>query len=570
MTLYLVASNDAQARATLEYVRGHLGGDHEVRDLDPARAGKLDRESRKLEQRFQHTPEPLIESWRSARWLAQATKPGDVVVMSDHKGLGGIFALDQAAAAPDQRRVLWTVAADSAYLELRLVAKTHEGLPLPVESEVDWEITQYLWSDRVIATSQLAVDELARIGVEAELIGTPSSSPRSGAEVSATSIWVPGAVSRRNQSGDVLRAATSVPGVTLTFSELDSEDGIWSGSAWEATRHSRAVLGDRVSRGSVPERPGAVVLGDPFAPPDPSTIALHAAGVPVLVPRDSVAHLVWPDAPTWGDADELCRLFPGGRAAQAGQGASAPRPDWESRPASPVPDRARAVSVGVPVFRDVRFLDECVGSLLSQTQPPLEVVLIDDGSGSEDVDRALARMANHDPRILTIVAEHRGVCASRNTMLETMNGDAFVFVDSDDVLHPKFIERCAEVLRGRGDVWAVATWTEFFGDYEAIEAKPPFDVRVGMRENPIVSTPVLIDMAVRDKGIRFAEDLAFLYCEDWHFWSQIVASGGRFGLVPEPLARHRVHSASGGYLRTELAHAVGRSRATEPLRVSPS
>jgi hypothetical protein len=74
-------------------------------------------------------------------------------------------------------------------------------------------------------------------------------------------------------------------------------------------------------------------------------------------------------------------------------------------------------------------------------------------------------------------------------------------------------------------------------------------------------------MAVRDKGIRFAEDLAFLYCEDWHFWSQIVAAGGRFGLVPEPLARHRVHPSSGGYLRTELAHAIGRSRATEPLRV---
>jgi hypothetical protein len=72
-------------------------------------------------------------------------------------------------------------------------------------------------------------------------------------------------------------------------------------------------------------------------------------------------------------------------------------------------------------------------------------------------------------------------------------------------------------------------------------------------------------MSVRDAGIRFAPDLAFLYCEDWHLWSQIIAAGGRMGLVPEPLVRHRVHPASGGFQRTELAHRIGKARAIEPL-----
>jgi GT2 family glycosyltransferase len=114
----------------------------------------------------------------------------------------------------------------------------------------------------------------------------------------------------------------------------------------------------------------------------------------------------------------------------------------------------------------------------------------------------------------------------------------------------------------------VACWTEFFGDYEGVEAKPPFDHRVGLRENPIVSTSALVDMKVREMGIRFAPDLAFIYCEDWDVWAQIAAAGGKFGLVPRPLARHRVHAASGGHLRTELGHALGRARATQHLRRS--
>ena len=150
-------------------------------------------------------------------------------------------------------------------------------------------------------------------------------------------------------------------------------------------------------------------------------------------------------------------------------------------------------------------------------------------------------------------------------MIEAMTGDAFVLVDQDDELDPRFIERTASSLRSNPGVSAVATWTEFFGEYEGIEAKPPFDVRVGLRENPIVSTAVLVDISVREEGIAFAPDLAFIYCEDWHFWSQIIASGRRMGLVPEPLVRHRVHRESGGFRRTDLALRIGRARSAEIL-----
>jgi GT2 family glycosyltransferase len=571
MTFRVVSSDDERGTASLEYVRRFIEtAGHDVVNVPlPNRAKRLSRQSRRIQNAFQHTPEPLLDSWRVARQLSESTDPGDVVLMSDHRGLGGIFALAQAAADPEQRRRVWTIAADSAYLELRFIAGVHEGLPLPLDSQVDWEIVQYHWSDRVIATSWLAVRELARLGVGAELVGASEPAAPIRGSIDSSRVWAPGPVSRRNQSGEVLRAMTSIPAAGVLLSAEDDDDRIWTGTTWEALRHSRDVLGPRVQRGEAARTPSVIVLGDPFAPPVPSVAGFRDQGVPVVVPEASVAQAVWPDTRSWRTADDLTRILTE-RDYRFDNTSSDRQVTLTPTPAIEAPERGVAVSVGIPVFRDVRFLAECVESLLGQEQQPLEVVLIDDGSDSREVERAFESLESSHPVVRTMITQHRGVCSARNAALETFAGDSFVFVDSDDILLPDFLSRCSQVLRAREDVWAVATWTEFLGEYEAIEAKPPFDERVGMRENPIVSTCVLVEMKARDAGIRFAPDLAFLFCEDWHFWSQITAAGGRFGLVPEPLVQHRVHTSSGGFLRTELAHAIGKSRAIEPLLQRPT
>jgi hypothetical protein len=563
VTIHLVGVEDLRTQASLDFVVQHLDTtDHELKSLSFDHLERFDRQSRRVAKKFRHTPEPLIDSWRASQRLTALTQPGDVILMSDRGGLGGIFALEQASTDPELRRWLWTVAADSAFLEMRLIAATHEGFPMPLDSQIDWEVTQYRWSQRVIATSPLAASLVGVLDVAAELLDvSPGESPPSF-PVDVSRVWAPGPVSRRGQTGDIFRAMSSVEDVVVIVSDEDSPDEIWTGSSWEALRHSREVLGERVMRLPRPaETPGVIVMGDPFAPPSEDVVEYHLDGVPVVTPYGSVASLMWPSAPAWRTTDELVRILAGGSLELT----QSPERTVEPAIRRGVGRRTPRVSVGIPVFRDVRFLRECVESVLEQEQEPIEVLILDDGSQSDEVDQALERVAALDKRVRVFHGEHRGVCVARNSMMEMMTGDSFVFVDSDDTLVPSFIGRCANVMTS-SNVWAVATWTEFFGAYEAIEAKPPFDRRVGLRENTIISTSALVDMRVRDEGIRFSPDLAFLYGEDWHFWSQIVAAGGEMGLVPAALARHRVHPSSGGYLRTDLAQAVGRSRATGPLR----
>ncbi len=555
MTTHLVVPADARAaRNTAHVARVRFGDAVQALDLERVR---LDRASKRALEDFKHTPQPLLDSWIAYRRIMPSTSPGDTVLISDWRGLGGVLALAQWSVPALERRIVITVAADSACLHWLRVGGTIEDLPMPLASQIDWEVAQYQWSHEVVSPSECALDLLDAIAP-----GTfvPATEEPSRPVTDPSLAWAPEPVGRRSRSGDILRAITSLTGSRLIVSEGDDEDEVWTGSSWEALRHSRSVLGERVSRTTDPGQPTVIVLGDPFAVPLQQVAERVAAGVPVVVPERSAAAARWPSAQTWDDTDQLVTAL---------RGAPSPPPTTKlptPKPRVSAPERARRISVGIPVFRDVRFLDECLTSVLEQEVEPSEILILDDGSASEEVELALQAARGKDDRIRVVTGEHRGVCVARNRALKRMTGDAFLFVDSDDVMEPELLARCAEMMRSDERLLAVATWTRFFGVYEGVEAKPPFDSRVGSRENPIISTAALVDMGVRENGVRFAPDLAFLYCEDWHFWSQIVATGGRMGLVPEPLIRHRVHQGSGGFMRTDLAMAIGKARAVEPLR----
>lgn len=532
----------------------------------PRRAGKVTKRTAGL---FKYTPAPLLESWRTAQHLLRRTDPGDVILVSDSGGAGGILALGEAGKARDDRRQVWTVAGDGLYLRQMLIAGTPSGVDEDGRSMIDWELAQYRFSDRVFVTSNAAMSLLDALGVDTELVTRAVGEAERSTGRSGNGVWAPGSVSRENRSGDVMRAVASIPGVALTVSHADADDEVWSGTTWEALAGVRSVLGDRLRRGDRPSAPPAfVVVADTLNPPDATTAAWRSDGTQMLVAEGSVAAALWPDAAIWRTSDDLAALLVGETPDSTG-----PERRTRTGPATGGPSlrRAERISVGVPVFATVGYLDECIESILAQTVEAHEILIIDDGSESAEVDAALERWAARRPEMIQILRQpNRGVCVARNRLVEAMSGDAFLLLDQDDVLDRAFIERTSETLRQDDSLWAVAVWTEFFGEYDGIEAKPPFDRRTAIPENPIVSTAALVDMSVRDEGIAFVPDLAFLYCEDWNYWSQVIAAGGRMGLIPEPLIRHRVHHASGGFQRTERAHKIGRARAIAPLLEPPT
>ena len=99
------------------------------------------------------------------------------------------------------------------------------------------------------------------------------------------------------------------------------------------------------------------------------------------------------------------------------------------------------VSIIVPVYKVEPFLEKCVHSIINQTYPYIEIILVDDGSP----DRCPAicdNLAKTDNRIIVIHQENKGLSWAREAGYKQSKGDFIYFLDSDDYI----ANNCVEVL----------------------------------------------------------------------------------------------------------------------------
>lgn len=97
------------------------------------------------------------------------------------------------------------------------------------------------------------------------------------------------------------------------------------------------------------------------------------------------------------------------------------------------------VSVIVPVYRVENYLRTCVDSILAQTYSDLEVILVDDGS-PDGCPAICDEYAQQDARVRVIHQKNAGLSAARNAGLDLCQGEYITFIDSDDFVHPRFVE----------------------------------------------------------------------------------------------------------------------------------
>lgn len=92
-----------------------------------------------------------------------------------------------------------------------------------------------------------------------------------------------------------------------------------------------------------------------------------------------------------------------------------------------------SISVIVPIYNTERYLNDCITSIVQQTAPNLEIILVDDGSPDRCGDMC-DEWAKKDTRIRVLHQKNLGVSAARNAGIQAANGDLISFVDADDVL----------------------------------------------------------------------------------------------------------------------------------------
>jgi glycosyltransferase involved in cell wall biosynthesis len=116
------------------------------------------------------------------------------------------------------------------------------------------------------------------------------------------------------------------------------------------------------------------------------------------------------------------------------------------------------ISVIVPVFNGAEFLPRCLDSILAQTYPNIEVILINDGSTDQTKDICIA-FAGNNKRIRYFEQENHGLATTRNVGISMANGEYISFVDADDVVSPDYLDYLYTLLQtGECDISACNHW----------------------------------------------------------------------------------------------------------------
>ena len=110
-------------------------------------------------------------------------------------------------------------------------------------------------------------------------------------------------------------------------------------------------------------------------------------------------------------------------------------------------DHAPVLSVVIPVWNGERYLAEAIGSVLEQQDaPPLEVIVVDDGSE----DQSCAVAARFGPPVRCVRIPHSGLAAARNAGVALARGEYLLHFDADDLLPASSIATRMAAIQGPG------------------------------------------------------------------------------------------------------------------------
>lgn len=137
------------------------------------------------------------------------------------------------------------------------------------------------------------------------------------------------------------------------------------------------------------------------------------------------------------------------------------------------------ISIIVPVYNVEPYLEQCIDSILNQSFRDFELILVDDGS-PDRCGEICDRYAAADDRIRVIHQKNGGVSAARNAGMEVSKGKYIVFVDSDDMVHPLYLEHLYKAIQKHNADISMCWFSRF-------EKNPTYDENQAYAEKRILS-----------------------------------------------------------------------------------
>ena len=208
---------------------------------------------------------------------------------------------------------------------------------------------------------------------------------------------------------------------------------------------------------------------------------------------------------------------------------------------------SRSVSVVITSYNYGRFISDAIRSVLDQTQPAAEIIVVDDGSTDETANVVGA----FGDAVKYIHQENDGVCAARNRGVAESTGELIAFLDADDIWEPTKLERQALKFSSDDRIGLVHCGVREFDGESGETLRLQIEGCEGqvagkllLWESPSVNVSGSVVIVSRDAFDAVGGfDAQMKVGEDWDFCYR-VARRFKVSFVPEPLVNYRIHGAA--------------------------
>lgn len=202
------------------------------------------------------------------------------------------------------------------------------------------------------------------------------------------------------------------------------------------------------------------------------------------------------------------------------------------------------VSAVIPAYNAAEYLSDAIGSVLAQSHPAVECIVVDDGS----TDGTAGVAESYAGRVRLIRQANAGVSAARNRGASEGRGELLAFLDADDRWLPNRVERQLAALQSRPGAESVVCGTrvvdarlEPLGTMRQDPSAGPEDLLLCRADLVSVSSNLLIERGLFERIGGFEEALST--SADWALMFRLVAAGSLV-VLPDALVEYRVHGTN--------------------------
>jgi len=217
------------------------------------------------------------------------------------------------------------------------------------------------------------------------------------------------------------------------------------------------------------------------------------------------------------------------------------------------------ISVIVPLYNTRAYITEAFASILAQTRPADEIVVVDDGS----TDGGAELLAQYGSAVRVIRQAHAGSAAALNRGFAETSGDTIAFLDADDLWAREKLDRQASALAANPAIAGIFGFVQQFGAIgsaggsNTLPEPQPGISRISL----LIRRSAFERFGLFDETLRVAEFVPWYSCA--------VALGLRTETLPDVVAYRRIHAANSGLVRRaeqQQENLIGLKRALDLRR----